>query len=152
MSLTRTCWNLWLHAAAQAYAQEGNMSIGCSWSSDGKSFSWLNGFFGSLCTCSSTQTQIPAFTSTGLRYWLFTVSTTHGKMEVSCFPMQSSTVEQVRWGDARSCHDVTVAIATTQVILGQYQTFYAELVGNYMAILCAKNYRYPTCFSELVPT
>ena len=59
-------------------------------------------------------------------------------MEVSCFPMQSSTVEQVRRGDARSCHDVTVAIATTQVILGQYQTFYAELVGNYMAILCAK--------------
>ena len=35
-------------------------------------------------------------------------------------------------------HDVAVALATTQLVLNQYQTFYAQLIGNYMTILCAK--------------
>jgi len=32
------------------------------------------------------------------------------------------------------CNDATVAIATTQVILDLYQTFYAQLVGNTFTI------------------
>jgi len=46
----------------------------------------------------------------------------------TCF-MRKSTVELARYTGVLFCNDVTVSIATTQVVLDLYQTFHAQLLN-----------------------
>jgi len=46
--------------------------------------------------------------------------------------------------------DAVVAIATTQVVLNQYHTFYARLVGNSFVIFSVKNYAPQACVAKVM--
>ena len=78
-----------------------NMPLDSAEAATGKFYA---GFFGSLCTCSFMQTQIP---STGLRYWLFSVYNT-GKM-ISC--------SRCRIRLSNKCDEVTRDHAMTSQLL-----------------------------------
>jgi len=48
------------------------------------------------------------------------------------------------------CNDAVVALATTQVVLSQNQTFWARLVGNSFMIFSARNYASPACVGKVM--
>ena len=75
-----------------------------------------------------------------------------GEMKSGVSWRKNSTVERARWAGALSCYGVTVAIATAQMVLGLYQTFQSQSVGNWMKYLSVKNYRWTICFGEVMTT
>ena len=99
------------------------------------------------------QPQISACTRTwtGLRYWQFGIHNS-SKIKQSLFPNAELDYWTctVRWRAVlpwrHSCYSDHAGDSRP------ISNFYSQLVGSYMANLCAKNYRYLSCFSKVMPT